>query len=399
MNIKDKIVPQVRNMPPSGIRKYFDLINEMKDAISVGVGEPDFVTPWSIREAGIYSLEKGHTHYSSNAGFIELRAEISSYLKRRFNLEYDPAREILVTVGGSEAIDIALRALVGPGDEVIIPEPCFVAYKGCTVFTGATPVIIELQDKDNFKLTPELLENAITERTKVLILPFPNNPTGAVMNRRDLEKIVEVLKDKEIFIISDELYAELTYEGQHVSIASFPEMKDRTVVVNGFSKAYAMTGWRIGYACGHPDIISQMTKIHQYAIMCSPTTAQYAAIEALKNGDEEVRSMAREYNRRRRVILNGFRRIGFSCFEPMGAFYVFPSIKSTGLSSDEFCERLLLEEKVLVVPGTAFGSCGEGFIRATYANSMENIFEALRRIERFVNRLPACSTQRAAQIV
>lgn len=386
MNIADMISPSVKNMPPSGIRKYFDMINEMKDVISLGIGEPDFVTPWNIREAGIYSLEKGYTQYSSNAGFIELREEISRYLKRKYSLEYNPANQMLVTVGGSESIDIALRALVGPGDEVIIPEPSFVAYKGCTVFTGATPVVLNLRAEDDFRLTPDLLENAITERTKVIILPYPNNPTGAVMSRSDLAKIVDVLKDKDIIIISDEIYAELTYEGEHVSIASFPEVYEKTLYINGFSKAFAMTGWRLGYACGHPVLIDAMKKIHQYAIMCSPTTAQYAAIEALRNSDQDVSAMVKEYNHRRRIMIDGFRKAGLECFEPYGAFYVFPSIQSTGMTSDEFCERLLMEEKVLIVPGTAFGECGAGFVRATYANSIKNINEALKRIQVFVGR-------------
>lgn len=386
MNIAEMISPVVRNVPPSGIRKFFDLVNEMKDAISLSIGEPDFITPWSVREAGIYSLEKGHTHYSPNAGFAELREEIAKYLKRKFELEYDPKNQIIVTVGGSEGIDIALRSLVGPGDEVIIPEPSFVAYKPCAIFTGATPVIINLRGEDQFRLTPELLENAITDKTRVLILPFPNNPTGGIMTRSDLEKIVEVLKDRDIMVISDEIYAELTYDGDHVSIASFPEMKDKTLVINGFSKAYAMTGWRLGYACGHPDLIAAMYKIHQYAIMCSPTTAQYAAIEALRNCDEDMQMMVREYNRRRRVMLDGFRKAGLDCFEPLGAFYVFPSISATGMDSAEFCEKLLMEEKVAVVPGTAFGECGEGYIRACYAYSIDNINEALKRIQRFTER-------------
>ena len=364
MILENMILDNVKNMPPSGIRKYFDLINEMDDVISLGVGEPDFVTPWNVREAGIYSLEQGHTHYSSNAGFIELREEISKYLNRRFSLRYNPKDEILVTVGGSEGIDLALRALVGPGDEVIIPEPSFVAYKGCTAFTGAIAKTIDLRAEDDFKLTPELLEEAITEKTKVVIIPFPNNPTGAIMNKEELQKIVDVLKDKDVIIISDEIYAELSYDEDHVSIASFPEVKEKTIVINGFSKAYAMTGWRLGYVCAHKVLIDAMKKIHQYAIMCSPTTAQYAAIEALKNGDESVAEMAREYNRRRRVLVDGFRSMGLDCFEPLGALYVFPCIKSTGMSSDEFCEKLLLEEKVLAVPGNAFGECGEGFIRA-----------------------------------
>ena len=384
MILENMIRKEVKEMPPSGIRKFFDIVNEMEDVISLGVGEPDFVTPWNIREAGIYSLEQGDTHYSSNAGFIELREEIAKYLKRRFDLSYNPSDEILVTVGGSEGIDIALRALVGPGDEVLIPEPSFVAYKGCTTFTGAKANVLELKVESDFKLTADELEEAITEKTKVVIIPFPNNPTGAIMTREELEPIVEVLKKKNVIVISDEIYAELTYNKEHVSIASFPEIKDKTLVINGFSKAYAMTGWRLGYACGNKVLIDAMKKIHQYAIMCSPTTAQFAAIEALRNGDESVSEMVKEYNRRRRVLVDGFRKLGFECFEPLGAFYVFPCIKSTGLSSEKFCEKLLLKEKVLAVPGNAFGDCGEGFIRACYASSMENIYEALRRIERFV---------------
>lgn len=387
MNIEDMIVPSVKNTPPSGIRKYFDLLNEMKDVISLGVGEPDFVTPWNIREAGIYSLEKEHTHYSSNAGLIELRREISRYLHRKYSLSYDPVSEVLVTVGGSEGIDIALRALVGPGDEVIIPEPSFVAYRGCTAFTGATAKIINLREEDSFKLTPQALEEAITPKTKVVIIPFPNNPTGAIMTREELEGIVQVLRDKNVIVLSDEIYAELTYGERHVSIATFDGMREKTLVVSGFSKAFAMTGWRLGYICGHPALVDAMKKIHQYALMCAPTTAQYAAIEALKNGDESVEEMTREYNRRRRVLVNGFRKMGLDCFEPLGAFYVFPCIKSTGLTSDEFCERLLLDFKVLVVPGGAFGDCGEGFVRACYASSMENIIEALKRIEQFVEQI------------
>lgn len=384
MILEDMIKDNVKNMPPSGIRKFFDIVNEMDDVISLGVGEPDFVTPWNVTEAGIYSLEKGHTHYSSNAGFIELRKEIARYLNRRFNLNYNPDDEILVTVGGSEGIDIALRALVGPGDEVIIPEPSFVAYKGCTRFTGATPKIINLKAENEFKLTAEELEEAITEKTKVVIIPYPNNPTGAIMTKEDLKPIVEVLKKKNVIVISDEIYAELSYDKPHVSIASFEEIKEKTLVINGFSKSYAMTGWRLGYVCGNSILINQMKKIHQYSIMCSPTTAQYAAIEALRNGDESVAKMVREYNRRRRVLVNGFRKLGFDCFEPLGAFYVFPCIKSTGMTSEEFCEDLLKKERVLTVPGDAFGECGEGFIRACYASSMENIVEALKRIERYV---------------
>lgn len=385
MKIEDFVLQHVKDLPPSGIRKYFDLINEMKDAISLGVGEPDYTTPWNIIEAGIYSLEKGHTHYSSNAGFIRLREEISQYVKRKYDLDYEAKSQILVTVGGSEGIDFALRSLVRKGDEVVIPEPSFVAYQGCTKMTGATPVSIRLRVEDNFKLTPELLEKALTPRTKVVIIPFPNNPTGAIMTRDELAGLVQVLKDKDIIVISDEIYAELTYEGKHVSIASFAEMKDKTIVINGFSKAFAMTGWRLGYVLAHPEIIKAMVKIHQYALMCAPTTAQYAAIEALRNGDSSVAEMRREYNMRRRVLVDGFRKLGLECFEPLGAFYVFPSIKKTGLSSEDFCEHLLKEQKVLVVPGTAFGKCGEGFVRACYASSLEQITEALKRIERFVN--------------
>jgi aminotransferase len=387
MILENMIKNNVKNMPPSGIRKFFDIVNEMDDVISLGVGEPDFVTPWNVREAGIYSLEKGHTHYSSNAGFIELREEISKYLNRKFNLTYNPQDEIIVTVGGSEGIDIALRALVGPGDEVIIPEPSFVAYKGCTAFTGATPKVINLKAENDFKLTAKELEEAITEKTKVVIIPFPNNPTGAIMTKEELRPLVDLLKEKEIIIISDEIYAELSYDEPHTSIASFPEVKDQTLVINGFSKSYAMTGWRLGYVCGNSILINQMKKIHQYSIMCSPTTAQYAAIEALKNGDESVSKMVKEYNRRRRVLVDGFRKLGLDCFEPLGAFYVFPSIKTTGMTSDEFCEDLLKNEKVLTVPGNAFGECGEGYIRACYASSMENIVEALKRIERYLDGL------------
>lgn len=386
MRLEDMILDNVKKMPPSGIRKYFDMVNEMEDVISLGVGEPDFVTPWNVREAGIYSLEVGNTHYSSNAGFIELRDEICKYLNRRFNLKYDPRSEVLVTVGGSEGIDVALRALVGPGDEVIVPEPSFVAYKGCTAFTGATAKVINLRAEDEFKLTAEMLEEAITEKTKVVILPFPNNPTGAIMTREELKPIVDVLKDKNVIILSDEIYAELTYGENHVSIASFPEVRDKTLLISGFSKAYAMTGWRLGYICGHPVLMDAIKKIHQYALMCSPTTAQYAAIEALKGGDNSVKEMVKEYNRRRRVLVDGFKKLGLDCFEPLGAFYVFPCIKSTGMTSDEFCEKLLMSEKVLTVPGNAFGECGEGYIRACYASSMENIMEALKRIERFLKK-------------
>lgn len=386
MNIGDMIIPRIKDVKPSGIRKYFDLINEMKGAISLGIGEPDFVTPWSIREAGIYSIEKGHTHYSQNAGYIDLREEICKYVKRKYGLTYSPTDQTLVTVGGSEAIDIALRALVGPGDEVIIPEPCYVSYRACIEFTGATAVSIDLKMENNFKLTKEELEEKITPKTKVVIIAFPNNPTGAVLNRKDLDGIVQVLKDKDIIVISDEIYAELNYEEKHISIATYPEIYEKTIVINGFSKAFAMTGWRLGYALGHPDLINAMFKIHQFAIMCGPSLAQYAAIEALQNGDNEVAAMVKEYNRRRLVAYEGFNKAGLECFEPKGAFYVFPCIKSSGMTSDEFCEKLLIEEKVLVIPGTAFGDCGEGYIRATYANSMENIIEAMKRVQKFMNK-------------
>ena len=383
MNIKKMLCRHITAVPPSGIRKYFDMVNEMEDVISLGIGEPDFVTPWNIREEGIYSLEKGYTNYSSNAGAIELRREICRYMERRFNLQYSPEHEVLVTVGGSEAIDLAIRVLATKGDEVIIPEPSFVAYKGCTLFSGATPVPLRLKAENEFRIRREDLAEVVTEKTKALILAYPNNPTGAIMQYDDYAEIVDFLKDREIMIISDELYAELTYEGSHVSIANFEQMKDRTIVINGLSKAYAMTGWRIGYACAHRDVIEQMKKVHQYAIMCAPTTAQYAAIEALKNADDEVAEMVKEYNRRRRLVLNGFRGIGLECFEPKGAFYVFPDIRKSGMTSDHFCERLLMEEKVLMVPGNAFGECGEGFVRATYATSTENLIEAIKRTGRF----------------
>ncbi|HAA25676.1 MAG TPA: pyridoxal phosphate-dependent aminotransferase [Ruminiclostridium sp.] len=387
MNIKKMLCRHITGVPPSGIRKYFDLVNEMEDVISLGIGEPDFVTPWNIREEGIYSLEKGYTNYSSNAGAIELRREICRYMERRFNLKYSPEEEVLVTVGGSEAIDLAIRVLATNGDEVIIPEPSFVAYKGCTLFAGATPVPLRLKAENEFRIKREDLAKVITEKTKALILAYPNNPTGAIMQYDDYADLVDFLEDKEIMIISDELYAELTYEGHHVSIANFEQMKDRTIVINGFSKAFAMTGWRIGFACAHRDIMEQMKKIHQYAVMCAPTTAQYAAIEALKNSEDEVADMVKEYNRRRRLVLKGFHGIGLECFEPKGAFYVFPDIRKTGMTSDQFCERLLLEEKVLMVPGNAFGECGEGFVRATYATSTENLMEAIKRTGRFLSRI------------
>ena len=387
MIIEDMIRPEVKNMPPSGIRKYFDIINEMDDVISLGVGEPDFVTPWNVREAGIYSLEKGHTHYSSNAGFIELRKEISKYLYRKFDLEYSPEDEIIVTVGGSEGIDIALRALVGPGDEVLVPEPSFVAYKGCTAFTGATPKVLNLKAENDFKLTAKELEEAITEKTKVVIIPFPNNPTGAIMTYEDLKEIVDIIIENDIYVISDEIYSELTYGGNHFSIAAFPGMKERTIMINGFSKSYAMTGWRLGYACGPKNILEQMIKIHQFAIMCAPTTSQHAAIEALKKCDGVVAEMRETYNQRRQFLMHRFKEMDIPCFEPFGAFYVFPNISKFGMTSEEFALELLNKEKVAVVPGTAFGDCGEGFLRISYAYSIENLKIALDKIEHFINSL------------
>jgi len=378
---------QVKAIPPSAIRRFFDLANEMKgEVISLSIGEPDFVTPWSIREAGIYSLEQGDTHYSPNQGYLELREAISEYMVRRFSLPYNPKTEILVTVGGSEALDLTVRALVNPGDEVIIVEPCFVAYKATVMLARGVPVIISTTAEDNFKLKAENLEAAITDRTKLLMIGFPNNPTGATMSRSELAEIAAVLeRHPHVIILSDELYAELSYEKEpHCSIASFPAMYDRTIVVNGFSKAYAMTGWRIGYACGPEGLLSAMNKIHQYCIMSSPTTAQYAAIEAARNGDKETREMCAEYNRRRRVIVHGARQAGLSCFEPFGAFYAFPCIKGLGIDSETFCERFLKEKKVAIVPGNAFGECGEGYLRISYAASMENIKEAVVRLTEFV---------------
>ena len=387
MILENMIRKEVREMPPSGIRKYFDIVNEMDDVISLGVGEPDFVTPWNVREAGIYSLEQGDTHYSSNAGFIELREEISKYLYRKFDLKYNPKDEILVTVGGSEGIDIALRALTGPGDEVIIPEPSFVAYKGCTAFTGATSKVINLKAENDFKLTAKELEDAITEKTKVVIIPFPNNPTGAIMTKEELAPIVHVLKDKDVIIISDEIYAELTYGQNHCSIASLPGMRDRTIIINGFSKSFAMTGWRMGFATGPELIMQQILKIHQFAIMAAPTTSQYAAIEAMTNGEEDVQIMRNAYNQRRRFVLELFSEMGLKCFEPEGAFYMFPCIKEFGMTSDEFANRFLREEKEAIIPGTAFGDCGEGFLRVSYAYSIEELKEALGRLANFVERL------------
>lgn len=374
----------VKSIPPSGIRKFFDIAAEMKDAISLGVGEPDFVTPWHIRDEGIYSLEKGHTHYTSNAGIKELRLEIAAYMKRRFGLEYDGLTQTIVTVGGSEAIDLFLRSVIEPGDEVLIPEPSFVCYKPITRLAGGVPVTITTKAENNFKLTAEEVEAAITPKTKVLILPFPNNPTGAVMTRRDLERVAEVVKKHNIMVLSDEIYAELTYGIQHTSVAEIDGMYDRTVVVSGFSKSHAMTGWRLGYACGNQDIIKAMTKVHQFAIMSAPTTSQYAAIEALRNGDSDIAMMREEYNQRRMIMVSGFNAMGLDCFEPEGAFYTFPCIQSTGLSSNDFCEKLLFGKKVAVIPGTAFGSSGEGFVRCSYAYSLKNINEALNRIEAFI---------------
>ena len=383
-----KIVsPVVSALPPSGIRKFFDIVSEMKDAISLGVGEPDFTTPWSIREEGIYSLEKGQTHYTANAGLMELREAICDYNERKFGVTYNPKNEVLVTVGGSEAIDLMIRAMIRPGDEVLIPEPCFVCYKPCTIMAGGIPVPIETKEEDEFRLLPEQLKAKITDKTKLLILPYPNNPTGGVMSGKDLEAVAEVLRGTDIMVLSDEIYGELRYsEEGHIPFSKLDGMRERTVVVNGFSKAFAMTGWRLGYALGPKEIITLMTKIHQYGIMSAPTTAQYAAIEALKNCDDDVEEMRKEYNYRRRYIVDGFRAMGLSCFEPLGAFYVFPCIKSTGMTSEEFCQNLLNEEKVAVVPGNAFGESGEGFIRCSYAYSIENIQEALKRIERFVAR-------------
>ncbi len=386
-DIKELINKTVIDTPPSGIRKFFDLAAEMDDVVSLGVGEPDFVTPWHIREVGITSLEKGKTHYTSNAGIKELRVELSKYMKRRFKVEYDPLSEIIVTVGGSEAIDLFIRTVVNPGDEVLVPEPSFVCYKPIVNFAGGVAVPIETKVENEFRLTAEELKQAITPKTKVLILPYPNNPTGGIMRREDLEEIAEVLRGTDILVLSDEIYAELTYEGQHVSIAEIDGMYERTVIVSGFSKCYAMTGWRLGYACGNKEIIRMMTKVHQFAIMSAPTLAQHAAIEALRNGDDDIAVMREEYDRRRRVIVKGFNDMGLTCFEPKGAFYAFPCIKSTGLTSEEFCEQLLMSEKVAVVPGNAFGESGEGFIRCSYAYSVEDINIALKAIERFIKKV------------
>lgn len=387
--MRNPLSDTIVQIKPSGIRKFFDIVSEMKDAISLGVGEPDFDTPWHVREEGIYSLEKGKTFYTSNSGLKELRQEICNYLKRSQNVTYDPMHEVIITVGGSEAIDIGLRAMINPGDEVLIPQPSYVSYEPCAVLAGAKPVIINLKAENEFRLTAAELEEAITEKTKLLILPFPNNPTGAIMEKEDLEAVAEVVKKHDIYVMSDEIYAELTYKGKHVSIASLPGMQERTILINGFSKAYAMTGWRLGYACGPEAIIKQMTKIHQFAIMCAPTTSQYAAVEALKNGDADVATMRESYNQRRRYLVNAFKEMGLECFEPYGAFYIFPCIKEFGMTSDEFATRFLEEEKVAVVPGTAFGDCGEGFLRISYAYSLEKLKLAIGKLEHFITKLRA----------
>lgn len=385
--MRNPLADKVVDIKPSGIRKFFDIVSEMKDAISLGVGEPDFDTPWHIRDEGIYSLEKGRTFYTSNSGLKDLKVEICHYIKRTQGLEYNYNNEVLVTVGGSEAIDMGLRALINPGDEVLIPQPSYVSYEPCAILAGAKPVIIDLKAESEFRLTPEQLKKAITEKTKVLILPYPNNPTGAVMDASDLESIAELLIENDIIVISDEIYSELTYHGKHVSIASLPGMQERTILINGFSKSYAMTGWRLGYALGPKLIIEQMTKIHQFAIMCAPTTSQYAAIEALKNGDEDVALMRQSYNQRRRFVLHAFREMGLECFEPNGAFYMFPCIQEFGMTSEEFATRFLEEERVAAVPGTAFGESGEGFLRISYAASLEKLKIAMVRLERFVSKL------------
>lgn len=385
--MRNPLADKVVDIKPSGIRKFFDIVSEMEDAISLGVGEPDFDTPWHIRDEGIYSLEKGRTFYTSNAGLKELKTEICNYIKRTQGIAYDSNGEVIVTVGGSEAIDIALRAMINAGEEVLIPQPSYVSYEPCAILANAVPVIIELKAENEFRLTAQEVLDAVTEKTKVLILPFPNNPTGAIMERKDLEEVAKVIIEKDLFVISDEIYAELTYSGKHVSIASLPGMRERTILINGFSKAYAMTGWRLGYACGPKAIMEQMLKIHQFAIMCAPTTSQYAAVEALRNGDADVQQMREAYNQRRRYLLHTFKEMGLECFEPFGAFYVFPCIKEFGMTSEEFADRFLREEKVAVVPGTAFGGCGEGFVRISYAYSLENLKVAIGKLRNFVERL------------
>ncbi len=385
--MREFLSDKVQNIKPSGIRKFFDIVSEMKDAISLGVGEPDFETPWHIRDEGIYAFEKGRTFYTSNSGLMPLREEIANYIERTQRIKYNPSNEILVTVGGSEAIDIGLRALLNNGDEVIIPQPSYVSYAPCSYLAGGKNVIINLKSENEFRLTAEELENAITDKTKVLILPYPNNPTGAIMERKNLEEIAQVIKKHDIFVISDEIYSELTYKGKHTSIVSIDGMRERTLLINGFSKSYAMTGWRLGYCCGPDWLIKQMTKIHQYAIMCAPTISQYAAVEALKNGDEDVKMMRESYNQRRRFLMDAFKKMGLDCFEPYGAFYVFPCIKEFGMTSEEFATKFLQEEKVAAVPGTAFGDSGEGYLRISYAYSLEKLKIAMERLEKFVNRL------------
>lgn len=385
--MRNPIADKVVGIQPSGIRKFFDIVSEMDDVISLGVGEPDFDTPWHVRDEGIYALEKGRTFYTSNAGLKELRVEICKYLKRRCNIEYSPDKETLVTVGGSEAIDLAMRAMLNPGDEVLIPQPSFVSYLPCVVLADGVPKVINLKEENEFRLTKQELLDGITEKTKILVLPFPNNPTGAVMSRKDLEEIAEVIIEKDLYVLSDEIYSELTYNGDHVSIASLPGMRERTITINGFSKSYAMTGWRLGYVCAPEVITAQMTKIHQFAIMCAPTNSQYAAIEAMKNGDGDVAEMREAYNGRRRYLMHAFKEMGLPCFEPFGAFYVFPCIKEFGMTSEDFATRLLEEEKVAVVPGSAFGDCGEGYLRISYAYSLENLKGALKHLERFINKL------------
>ena len=386
--MRNPLSQTIVNIKPSGIRRFFDIAAERKDTISLGVGEPDFDTPWHVRDEGIYSLEKGRTFYTSNAGLKELREEICRYLSRRMGLSYDPVSETLVTVGGSEAIDIALRAMTDPGDEVLIPQPSYVSYEPCAILAGAKPVIIELKNENEFRLMPEQLLEAVTDKTKILIMPYPNNPTGAIMGKEDLEKIAKICVEKDLFVISDEIYAELTFgENRHVSIASFPGMRERTIVINGFSKAYAMTGWRLGYACGPQEILKQMTKIHQFAIMCAPTTSQYAAVEALKNGDGDVEMMRESYNQRRNFLMEAFKEMGLSCFEPFGAFYVFPCIKEFGMTSEAFAFALLDAKKLAVVPGSAFGESGEGFVRISYAYSLKKLKTAMARLAEFVQEL------------
>lgn len=385
--MRNPLSKKIVQVKPSGIRKFFDLVSEMDDVISLGVGEPDFDTPWHIRDEGIYSLEKGKTFYTSNSGLKELKSEIAKYIKRSQNVDYDPAHEIMVTVGGSEAIDVALRAMIDEGDEVLIPQPSYVSYEPCAFLAGAKPVIIDLKAENEFKLTAKEIEDACTDKTKILILPFPNNPTGSIMEKEELEKIAKVIIEKDLYVLSDEIYAELTYKDKHVSITAIDGMKERTVLINGFSKSYAMTGWRLGYACAPQKILEQMLKIHQYAIMCAPTTSQYAAVEALKNGDKDVEEMRRSYNHRRRFLMNAFREMGLECFEPFGAFYVFPCIKEFGMTSEEFATKFLMEEKVATVPGTAFGDSGEGFLRISYAYSLETLKTAMQKLNKFITRL------------